>query len=98
MTGMRLHDDLSCGCTWTAFGMNDCGRHFESLFRIGDKFGFDHRTIFFIAWKFVKDVLWQTKSPIAVIIFKDPGNRMWSFFVVVQMWLQFFEGKCFING
>ncbi len=95
MTGMRLHKELARFGIRSAFGMNDRRGNFESLLRVGDEFGFDDRMIFFITWKFVEDILRQTESPIAFVVFEDPGNRMRTFLIEIQMRLEFFKGQEF---
>ena len=98
VTGMRLHKELARFGIGSAFGVDNRGGDFESLFRVGDEFGFDDRVIFFIARKFVESVLRQTESPIAFVVFENPRNGMRTFLVEIQMRLEFFKGKNFING
>ena len=99
VTGMRLHKELARVGIRSAFGMNNCCCDFESLLGVSDKFRFDHRVIFFVAplREFVESIFGQTESPITFVVFEDPRNGMRTFLVEIQMRLEFFERKCFIN-
>ena len=98
MAGVRLDKELPCFGVWTAFGVDNRRSDFESLFRVGDEFGFDDCMILFIAWKFVEGILRQAKSPITFIIFENPRDCVWAFLVEIQMRLEFFERKILSTG
>ena len=94
---MRLHKELTSIRIWSALGVDDCRGNFESLLRVGDEFTLDDCAILFIAWQFIKSILWQTKAPTTLIIFENPRHRMRKFFVEIQMRLEFFKAQNFIN-
>src|SRR6266498_2050983 len=50
VTGVCLHKKLARLGIRSTFRVDDRSGDFESLLRIGDKFGFDDRVIFFVSW------------------------------------------------
>src|SRR6185295_17907686 len=85
MTSMRLHKELAYVGIRSAFRMDQRGCDFESLLWVGDEFRFNNHMIFLITWEFVKNILGQTESPIAFIIFENPWNSMRTFLIEIQM-------------
>src|ERR1044071_3205444 len=63
MTGVCLNKELARIAIWSAFRMDDRSGNFESLCGVSDKFRFDDRMIFLVAWKFIEGILRQTESP-----------------------------------